>query len=54
MRTRTKGKAWEPSNSLSRWKASISAGLSISRIQPLKVAASVIGQPVPAISPRAR
>ena len=54
MRTRTKEKAWEPSNSFSRWKASISTGLSISLIQPLKVAASVTGQPVPAISPRAR
>ena len=54
MRTLTKGKAWEPSNSLSRWKASTWAGLSISRSQAWKPAASVTGQPVRSISPRSR
>ena len=54
IRTRTNGKAWEPSNSRSRRKLSSSAAPSISRTQPMKAGWSVAGQPVRTMSPRWR
>ena len=54
MRTLTKSKPKEPSNSLSRRKLSIWVGLSSSFSQLAKVAASVVGHSVRLMSPRQR